>query len=73
MSETGTVVFYNCKRGGMGFVRSDADGARVFIGGTQLAKVGIKRLAAGDTVSFDRLADRFGGTDRAVNVRVIYA
>jgi CspA family cold shock protein len=72
MRELGTVVSYNCSRGGFGFVLADADGARVFVGGTQLARSGIKRLAAGDRISFDILPDQFGGDDRAVNVRVLY-
>jgi len=60
--------------GDHGFVRADADGAGIFLGGTELAKTGIKQLAAGDRIGFDIVADdRFGGTDRAVNVRVIYA
>jgi len=70
--ETGTVVAYHLDRGGHGVVRADGDGARVFVGGTQLARSGIKRLAAGDRISFDIVKDQFGGDDRAVNVRVLY-
>jgi cold shock CspA family protein len=66
------VVSYNPYRGGCGFARADTTGARIFLGATVLAKCGIKRLAKGDRISFHIVRDRFGGTDRAVNVRVIY-
>ena len=72
-TQTGSVISFNPYRGGCGFVRADTTGARIFLGGTVLAKCGIKRLATGDRISFDIAKDKFGGTDRAVNVRVIYA
>jgi len=74
MRERGTVVSWDPSRGGFGFVRADADGANVFVGGTILAQTGIKRLAAGDRILFDRRADRFDhrGDPHAINVRVIF-
>jgi len=74
MPERGTVVSYNCSRGGFGFVRADADRAIVFVGGTMLAQTGIRRLAAGDRILFDRRTDRFDhrGDPHATNVRIIF-
>jgi len=74
MRERGTVLSYNCSRGGFGFVRADADGANIFIGGTMLAQTGIRQLAVGDRILFDRRTDRFDhrGDPHAINVRVIF-
>ena len=67
--ETGTVVAWH---GDHGFARADVDGAGIFLGTTDLAKTGVVRLAVGDRVLFARLPCRFGGTDRATNVKVIF-
>ena len=66
--ETGTVKFYNDKRG-YGFIAPDNGGKDVFVHATALERAGIHGLSEGQKVSYDTEEDRRTGKTAVANIQ----
>ncbi len=64
----GTVKWFNTKKG-YGFIQPDASEKDVFIHITQLEKIGLRRLADGQRVSYEIYDDK--GRNAAGNIIVL--
>ncbi len=66
--DTGTVKFYNDKRG-YGFIAPDDGGKDVFVHATALERAGIHGLSEGQKVSYDTEEDRRSGKIAVANIQ----
>ena len=66
--DTGTVKFYNDKRG-YGFIAPDNGGKDVFVHATALERAGIHGLSEGQKVSYDTEEDRRTGKTAVANIQ----
>jgi CspA family cold shock protein len=67
--ETGTVKFYNDKKG-FGFITPDNGGTDAFVHATALERAGIQGLSEGDKVSFDTEEDKRTGKTAVANIQM---
>ena len=67
MAMTGTVKFFNMKRG-YGFVKPDGGGREVFVHRSAVERAGLKPLNGGERLRFDIELDRTGKGPKAVNL-----